>query len=146
MRIWDRVRAARLGRSQSFASVDSNDQSTSSSRSVRLGGIYPQPPAYRRICCNDRDANLMAGFKVFLIFLGMIYFLQILIWASFFLFFCMFVIWAFWILVSRCIWILFDLFMGTNVLGESWSYLLWWALGLEEESGIGLEIGFFFFF
>lgn len=62
MRLWDKVRAARLGRRDSISSIDSNDQSMRSS--ARLGGIYPQPPTYRRICCNDREANLMARFKV----------------------------------------------------------------------------------
>ncbi|KAJ8649723.1 hypothetical protein MRB53_002746 [Persea americana] len=61
MRLWNKVRAARLGRKDSISSIDSNDQSMRSS--ARLGGIYPQPPTYRRICCNDREANLMARFK-----------------------------------------------------------------------------------
>ncbi|XXG48466.1 hypothetical protein AAC387_Pa02g2908 [Persea americana] len=53
---WDRVRSAR-------SRLGGRTGRQSSSRTVHLGHVQPQNPAHRTIYCNDRDANLITGFK-----------------------------------------------------------------------------------
>ncbi|WOL18362.1 phospholipid-transporting ATPase 3-like [Canna indica] len=69
---WDRVRTARLGGDGAAAGTTgigsrrtgSVQLRQMSSQTVRLGRVQPQAPSHRTIYCNDRDANLMARFKV----------------------------------------------------------------------------------
>ncbi|KAM7269267.1 hypothetical protein ACFE04_024764 [Oxalis oulophora] len=63
---WDSVRSSRRwssNRSDSKEEEEHNQPYRTTSRTVTLGRVQPQPPGYRTIWCNDREANAPIRFK-----------------------------------------------------------------------------------
>ncbi|XP_074589992.1 phospholipid-transporting ATPase 3-like [Curcuma longa] len=61
---WERVRMTRLGGPTASRGREAAQLRQVSSQTVRLGRVQPQAPSHRTIYCNDREANLLARFKV----------------------------------------------------------------------------------